>query len=506
MGDNGTRSRRLKWNIILSFSHQLTTIVCSFILPRLMLKAYGSDVNGLVNSIAQFLQIVGFLDLGVGAVVKSALYKPLADKNHDMISKIVSSAQRFFRKIAYIILAYIAVLSIVYPLFIKRDFGWLFTALLIVSMSISSFMQFYYGVVDSLLLTADQRGYIQYAVQMITIILNTVACAVLISFGFGIHMVKLTTSIIFLLRPIIFRWYVSKHYTIDRKVKCDEEPIAQKWNGLAQHIAAVVLDGTDIVVLTAFSTLSNVSVYSVYHLVINGVKGFFMSLTNGIKALIGELWAKQELDTLHQTFGWFEWILHTGTVFIFGCTGMLIVPFVSVYTNGVTDANYIQPIFAVLITLAHAGHCLRLPYSVMILAGGHYKQTQSNYIIAAAINIIVSITTVISFGLIGVAIGTLVAMLYQTVWMAHYISKNLNKWPFKSFIKQILVDALTVVVAAMATFWIKLSALNYLSWVLMAVEVAGIWVLVILAINLIFYRRRVLFLIQKLKRKRKSRA
>lgn len=101
-----------------------------------------------------------------------------------------------------------------------------------------------------------------------------------------------------------------------------------KWNGVAQHIAAVVLDGTDNIVLSIFATLSDVSIYSVYHLVVYGVKQLFTSMTNGIHSLIGELWAKQELDTLNRTFGWTEWAIHTGVTYVFGCTGLLILPFV----------------------------------------------------------------------------------------------------------------------------------------------------------------------------------
>ena len=40
----------------------------------------------------------------------------------------------------------------------------------------------------------------------------------------------------------------------------EKEPIQQKWNGIAQHVAAVVIGGTDTVVLTLFSTLQNVSI------------------------------------------------------------------------------------------------------------------------------------------------------------------------------------------------------------------------------------------------------
>ena len=66
-----------------------------------------------------------------------------------------------------------------------------------------------------------------------------------------------------------------------------------------------------------------------------------------------------------------------------------------------------------------------MPYNILILAAGHYKQTQSNYIIAMILNIVVSIATVKMWGLVGVAIGTLIAMAYQTVWMANMIQRTL---------------------------------------------------------------------------------
>lgn len=485
------RSKRLKLNTFTSLVNQIITIVCGIILPRLILTTYGSEVNGLINSIAQFLQIVAFLELGVGAVVQSSLYKPLAEKDSISISKIMASAQKFFSKLAMILLVYVVILMIGYPFAAEQNFGWLYTALMIGAISISSFAQYYFGIVNSLLLKSDQRGYIQYITQIVTVILNTIACVALIKLGAGIHIVKLTTSLLFLLRPLVLRIYVTKHYRIDRHIKYEGEPIKQKWNGAAQHVAAVVLDGTDNIILTLFSTLSNVSIYSVYHLVIYGVKNLFMSLTNGIHSLIGELWAKQELDTLKDTFGRFEWILHTGTVFVFGCTGMLVIPFISVYTEGVTDVNYVQPLFAVLITIAHAGHCLRLPYSVMILAGGHYKQTQNNYIIAAIINVVLSVVLVIAFGLVGVAIGTLAAMLYQTIWMAHYVSQNLVQWPFRKFLKQLAVDASSIIVAILACCWITMISVSYVSWVVMAVKVAVVWLAVMISINLVFYRQYV---------------
>lgn len=493
------RSRRLLYNTISSLVFQVTTIVCGFILPRIILNAFGSEVNGLVNSITQFLGIISFLELGVGAVVQSALYKPLAENRKDDVSAIVSSANKFFRRLAQILLVYVAILTVVYPFIAGGGFGFFYTAALIIAISISVFAQYYFGIVNRLLLTADQRGYVQYTAQTVAVVGNTIACYILILLGGSIQLVKLTTSLIYLLQPFVIYLYVRRHYDLDPHIQYSEEPIPQKWNGIAQHVAAVVLDGTDTVVLTLFATLADVSIYSVYFLVVKGVKQLFMSMTNGITSLIGELWARQELDELHKTFGWTEWVIHTGTTYVFGVTGVLIVPFVMVYTSGIDDANYIQPLFAVLIVAANAAHCLRLPYNIMILAAGHYKQTQNNYIIAAIVNVVISVITVKAWGLIGVAIGTLIAMAYQTIWMAWYDSRNLIRWPLSKFVRQIIVDIATVVLCGLCTSFISMNSVSYISWVIMAIEVAVIWLLIMAVINMLCYKDKVLKLLGVLK-------
>lgn len=492
------REKRLFYNTISSLVFQVTTIICGFILPRLILNAFGSEVNGLVNSITQFLGVISFLELGVGAVVQSALYKPLAEKNQEDVSKIISSANKFFTRLGQILLIYVIALVIFYPQFAGKNFGFIYTATLIVTISISSFAQYFFGIVNRLLLTADQRGYIQYNAQTLAVVCNTAACFILIRVGCSIQIVKLTTSLIYLLQPFLIYLYVRNHYSIDRKIKYIKEPIPQKWNGIAQHVAAVILDGTDTIVLTLFATLSDVSIYSVYFLVVKGVKQLFMSMTNGITSLIGELWAKQEIKELNKTFSWTEWVIHTGTTFVFGLTAILIVPFVRVYTLGIHDANYIQPLFAALIVAANAGHCLRLPYNIVILAGGHYKQTQNSYIIAATLNVIVSVVTVKAWGLIGVAIGTLVAMGYQTVWMAIYDSRNLIKWPLRNFAKQIFVDGLTVTIGFFATRMIVMPEATYIEWVFLAVKTAIIWIVIVGVLNMVFYRDKMQSMIHKI--------
>ncbi len=485
------RSKKLRWNIASAMSYQVFTIFCGFLVPRFLLESYGSAVNGLVNSISQFLGLITYLDCGIGAVLQTALYEPLAAQDDQRVSGMLRSGRRFYRKIAGVLVVYVAALILLYPVAVDSSFDRAFSGSLIAVMSITAFAQYYWGMTDQLLLAADQRLYITNTVQIITLLANTGACILLMRQGFSIQTVKLATSVIFLAKPLLFRFYVNQYHTIDRTPSCREEPLTQKWNGLAQHIAAVVIGGTDTVVLSLFSTLENVSVYGVYFLVINGLEKLFVSASSGFRSYFGDLWAKQELAQLRTAFDSLAWAIHTGVVFVFGCASVLLVPFVSVYTAGITDVNYTVPEFALLITLAYGFYCLRLPYDTMVLAGYHYKQTQWSYLVAAALNLSISIFLVQKLGLVGVAIGTLVSMAYQTVWLAWYNSKNLVVYPFSDFLRQLALDILSFSIAYGLTKDVQLMTLNYGAWLILAAKTALLWASVLGAVNLIFRRKQI---------------
>lgn len=502
MSTETQRIQKLKKNTISSIILQITTVVCGFIIPRMILGAFGSNMNGLVNSISQFLSVITFLEFGVGTVVQSTLYKPLASNDKVEISKIMVSAQKFFNILALILLIYILVLMGVYPFFVVDKFDYLYTAAMLFVLSFGLVIQYYYGITNRLLLTADQCGYISNNIFTVTIIINAIACWLLITCGASLLLVKFISSLIFVVRPIALMMYVKRHYDIDYHVKYESEPIKQKWNGVAQHIAAVVMESTDLIVLTIFSTLANVSIYSIYNIVILGVKQLFLSTVTGIQSLLGELIAKQEKEKLKNYFSWIEWSIHTGSTYVFSLTLILIVPFIEVYTKGITDANYIQPSFAFFMILAHAFHCFRLPYNIMILAAGHFKQTQMCYIYAALLNIVISIVCVNKLGLVGVAIGTLVALAYQIIWMVLYNAKYLITRPLTHFVKQIFVDCLSISLALMLSRYFSLQSTTYFSWFILAIQQALVFGVIVFALNCVFYKNKILKFLSFIKSKR----
>lgn len=484
------RKKRLLLNTGMAMINQIITLICGFILPQQILLNYGSNVNGLVSSISQFLGFITLMDMGVGAVVQSSLYKPIAEKDQSGINRIMSSANRFFKRIAVILMIYTVVLMILYPALIDDSIGFVSTMLLVAAIAVSSIAQYFFGITNQIFLNADQRSYVQLAALSVSTVLNTAVSIILINAGASINVVKIGAAAVLLSRPAILSIYVRKRYPdINKKIKVEGEPIKQKWNGLAQHTATFIVDRTDVVVLSLMSTLANVSIYNVYHLVVTGLYQLFIVMTSGLQSMFGDMYAKGEIKKLEKTYLITEWISHNTVSIMFGCAGVLMIPFVKLYTDGVTDANYILPVFSWIMSIAYGFCCLRGFYNIIIKAVGHYKETQISAIIEAAVNIIVSVVLVNFIGLSGAAIGTLIAISFRTFYFAYYIPKKIIHCSSMVFIKNLIIDILIIVLITVFSNFIICSCETFYQWVIEAIKMTASAVLISVLVNMIFNRK-----------------
>ena len=382
------RSKKAIYNILTNLILQVVSIIYGFLVPKIIIDYFGSDVNGLVVSITQFLGYIALLESGFGPVVKAALYKPLAKKDNDTITRILKASEKFFRRIALVFLLYIAVLCIAFPIIAKNDFDVIFTVSLVLVIGLSTFAEYFFGMTYRILLQAEQKTYIISVIQIVTYIIAILFVVLLAFFGADVVFIKLATGLVFLLRPIVQNLYVRKKYNIKLQNVSADYPIKQKWDGLAQHIAAVVRGNTDIVVLTIFSGLSEVSVYSVYALVLSGIKKIVQSFNSDIDSLFGDMIAKNEIDNFRKKFSAYELLYMILATVLFACTLILITPFVQNYTNGVHDADYMRPIFGCILTLSEFMWAIRLPYNSLTLAAGHFKETRKGAWLEVLVNIV----------------------------------------------------------------------------------------------------------------------
>lgn len=495
------RSKKAILNIISSLMLQITILICGFIVPKVIITNFGSNVNGLVSSITQFLAYITLLEAGMGPVVKSALYGPIAKKDKKQIENILKAAEKFFRVIAAIFIVYLIVLSFVYPLIVKAEFDFMYTMSLVVIISISTLAEYYFGMVYKLYLQAEQKTYVTSVIQIIGYILNTIAVIVLVNAKANIQLVKLVGSFIFVLRPIAQNIYVKKKYNINLREADKDYQLKQKWDGLAQHIAAVVHNNTDITIVTIFSEIAEVSVYSVYMLVIRGIKSIIQAFTGGVDASFGDMIAKGEQKQLNKSFKTYELFYYTITTVAYMCTLLLIVPFIKVYTLGITDANYIRPLFAILLVLAEFVWAIRLPYSSITLAAGHFKETRKGAWVEAITNIAISLILVWKFGIVGVAIGTLVAMIIRTVEFMYHTNKYiLQRKQSDSFFRVGLIAIQGIIIVLVSKLLPTYEFTNYLVWAKFAIMIFALAIIVIIPSNFIIYKSETKDLVDMIKR------
>lgn len=485
-----TRSKKFILNTVISVINMIITTISGFILTRMMMSNYGSETNGLLSSISQFLGFISLAQMGVGAVTVSAWYKPLNDDNQNEISAIYKSAQSFFRKIALIFLVYTTLLVIFYPYFAKTNIDKHTIQGLIMVISFGLFIQYFWGITNSLLLQADQKVYISQVMSSIGTLINLIVSVFLICKGFNVFVVKMASIIVLIFSPIAMSIYVRKKYMIDRKVQYSKEPINNKWSGFYQHISAVIVDNTDVMVLTVFSSLSMVSVYQVYYSIIYAIRLILTSFTGGVQALFGSMIARNEKGLLSRTFYNIELIFGIVSTVLFSITNCSVLEFVKIYTNGVTDENYFVPAFAFILTVATLVFIHRVIYYTLIKAAGHFKETQKGAIIEAIINIAISIMLVISFGLVGVAIGTLCSMLYRTIDCAYYLSKNILCRDIKIFLKNFIVSILTFILCYICSVvFLKFDGNTYFLWIFYVLKVSMLCIIVTVLIYSCIYKK-----------------
>ena len=138
---------------------------------------------------------------------------------------------------------------------------------------------------------------------------------------------------------------------------------------------------------------------------------------------MGQAYAKKNWKELNQKLDIYEYIVFVLVFFLFTVTALLITPFVRLYTRGIVDTEYNQPLFGFLLVLSEALYLVKLPHLNLAYSANKFKEITVPAYIEATLNIVISVALVKKLGLIGVTIGTIVGMTYRMVFHVYYTSK-----------------------------------------------------------------------------------
>ena len=226
----------------------------------------------------------------------------------------------------------------------------------------------------------------------------------------------------------------------------------------------------------------------------NGLNGLFAAVFRAIAPTVGQAYAKGDEHELNKKLDLFEFITFISVYFCFTLSGLLITPFVQLYTNGITDVDYIQPIFGVLIVMAEGLYLIKEPHLDLSYSANKFKELSVPAFVEAGINILVSIILVHKLGLIGVAIGTISGMTYRMAYQIYFttkIVKNRKQW---IFYKKLLAFSFVTLIGVAICHFVPLTEITVWNWVLHAFIYALIFGVLYLILSLLLFKKDVRYL------------
>jgi len=483
-----------KKNFISAFVLQIVTMISGLVLPRLILNTFNSEINGLISSITQFLSFISLVEGGLGAVVLAELYRPIEQKNDDKIHEIMLECQNYFSKIAIIFIVYTFILSVLYPLICNSSYSFEFISSLIIILSISTLIRYLFSVTYKLYLQANQKIYIVNYCSSLVLLLNLIAAFIAIKLFSSIHIVKISADILFLIQPFVYKKFVEKKYYVNLSIrKKNKNVLRERWSGFAQNLAHFINMNTDITIITIMIGLKEVSVYSVYMLAIVALRNIISLISNTYQSALGKYHASQNDKALKERYTYLQKINWIISLVLYGTCFLLINSFVKIYTSGINDANYYQPVFAGVIILATLFFSICEPQKFLVLAVGKFKKIKTIFIVEALLNIVLSIVLSTKYGLVGVALGTLISVTVRFFYFVFYLRKNIVFIGFKTYIPLLLFTMLFIVVNLYAYNNISFNIINIFDFVIYGIFVVTIESLIgglYLFINQLFIKYR----------------
>lgn len=497
-----SRTEQFVKNTLATGLLQIITMISGFIIPKIMLVYFGSEVNGIVTSITQFIAYLTLLEAGLSGATVFSLYKPIAAGDTDAVNRILVAAKNLYYKTGHLFSCMVIFCAAAYPFFIhtgKLNYGELFCLFCI--LGVNGVLEFYTLAKYRALLTADQKTYVISLASIAQVVLNVAIVAGLSLEGCSIVIVRGAAVLAIFARTYILWRYCRRRYRfLDFSVSPNNEAMKQRWDALYLQILGAIHQGAPILIATFCLSLLDVSVYAIYNLVILGLNSLLGIFMTGLTAGFGDLIAREEKAAFHKAFREFEFLYNITITIIYSTMLFVYLPFIGLYTKG-SDISYLYPIFAFLMTVNGYAYNIKNPFGMLVISAGKYKETRVPTSIQGAIELVGGIVLSLLWGLNGLVIGSILSNLYRDIEFLFFSPKHLTCEPALHTVKLWCVNIAIFCVAAIISFGLPdLSIERFSDWILFAVGTFLLCMLVVLSVNGLLFRQLSLDALERFKR------
>lgn len=486
--------RRLTVNIISSVVYRASVLLTGLIIQQKILTVFGSDINGLTSGVSQLLSFLALVEAGIGAATIQALHKPLAENDTNQTNSVLASGKQLYTKAGMLFSLGLLVLSAIMALVLHSQLSAALVAAVTLVSGASTVISYTFCGKYSALLISDCRSGVIYITDTAVTLASCAVRLIIVSVcgdkinDIAVIAIQAVPAVGAVFRCLVFGTYVKYRYPeLNYRAKPTSDFSGNRRSALIHQLTATVVTHTDIALLTLTASLKSVSLYSVYNYIYSSIYTVLNTVFS--QAILGYFGKSTALgqEEYNKRYVKFEAVYTAILYYILTLALALTLPFIRLYTNGVTDIEYIDPKLALLFFVITLISLVRLPMIVTVTAYGHFKQTQNGAIIECIINIVASLLLFPCLGIYGLLLGTLCSYIFRTQDMIRYTYKTFGLRYSDLFKANIGNITASIAVTLITLVLFPITACNWLDWcfkaVLTALLSAVLFVLANVAVN-----------------------
>jgi O-antigen/teichoic acid export membrane protein len=482
------KDNRIKYNLLSGIVYQIILIGISFLLPRLYLENFGSEVNGVLSTIKQIFVYMTLLEAGIGLATMQALYKPVAEGDRDKTGAILSATNRFYAKTGIIYAAIVLLLAFVYAFLIPTSIAPAELFAIILLTAIPSLFSYFVQAKYRILLEVDGRKYVITNSETVLQLLSNIGKILVLLLTDSLVLIQLVYCLLALMQLGYIYLHAKRRYPwLNLRAKPDDAAIAQRKSVLVHQISGMVFNNTDVLLLSVLCDFKAVSVYSIYNIFFSQVQTFITSITSGFSFALGQMFQTNR-EKFMKVYNVYETFYIMATFVIYTLMAVFLLPLIQIYTQGIHDADYTNVYLVLLFVLMNLLANGKLPSNHVLEYSGKFEETRSHAIIEMAINIVVSVVAILVWGICGAILGTIVALLFRGTIMIYYANRKvLGRSVFRTYKLWLINGAVFALI--MAIFFVdSFSGFSFVPLVIRGMLHAAWIVPLYIAVNLVFCR------------------
>lgn len=473
-------------NMFWNFVYQLTAVIAGLLVPRTIIGVYGSEVNGLVTSLTQFIGYFALVEAGISGAATFALYKPLSRGDWKDVNVVASASRAFYQKSGVVFLLLLVGLSVIYPVFVSAGalLPWeimLLTFLLGAKVVVDFFSLSKYRV----FLTADKKNWlIQFASTVYTL-LNT---AIIIVFAYLcvpiVVVYALALAAVFARSAILALYTRGRYPELDCKADYGDYKLPQRWDALFLQVLGAVQSGAPIILATILcGSMSDVSVLAVYLLISNGLQMIPSVMGTGLQALFGRQIAEGDFVALRASYKPYRALVYAVSAVTCGCAFSLILPFVDLYAGGFRDADYHNALLGFLVVLNVFLYHGKSSQGLLVIAAGIYHETRWQTCMQALLIVVLGIPLTILFGVVGTIVASCVSNAYRVADLLLFEPIRISKDTVTSSLKSFGLYVVQTALVALPGYFLVAFVDSWPLWVAAALALV-VWGAAVVALTL----------------------